>query len=246
MTRSLGTEALTVKKPLAPPRTTMRIPEKRRNPPRVTTKDGILSRAVSVPWAAPTAAQASNATIIAAHHGQADPGCWTNLKATTPPKSATAPTERSTSAMSRTTVSAMASTMYTVLSPKIYTRLLGRRKACSGVTIWKTTATTIMARSTGRTPLSPLRTLSHQARRYWPSDWATSSRTSAAASGAAVRSAAVAVSDTTAAVSPGTVVTGTSRSAPMSSALVTSGSGRLGRSPVGATRRHVLHYALPV
>ena len=57
--------------------------------------------------------------MIAAHHGQSGPGCWTSLKAITPPISATAPTERSISPSSRTTVSAIASTMYTVLSPKI-------------------------------------------------------------------------------------------------------------------------------
>src|SRR5580700_3323857 len=180
--------------------------------------------------------------------------------------SATAPTERSISAMSRTSVSAIASTMYTVLSPKIYTRLLGRRKACWGVMIWKTTATTTMAMSTGRTPLSPPRTLSHQARRYWPSDWATSSRTSAAASGAAVAVRSGAVVPATiisvavvsaevwpgsgiwpgSGVSPESAATGTSRSELMGSGLATGGSGGLGRPPVGGTRRHVLHHALPV
>src|SRR6516162_10757285 len=245
MTRWLNFDVSRFTKPSAPPRTTTRIPEKRRNPARVTMKDGILSRAVSVPMRAPNTPQQTSAASMAAHHGQPCPGC-TSLKAITPPISATAPTERSISARSRTTVSAIASTMYTVLSPKIYTRLLGRRNACWGVMISKTTATTTMASSTGRTPLSPLRTLSHHARRYWPSDWAVSSRTSAAASGAAVRSVTVVVSDTTAAVSPGTVVTGTSGSGPMGSALVTGGSDRLGRSPVGATRRHVLHHALPV
>src|SRR5580704_15336723 len=242
MTSWLNFDVSRFTEPSAPPRTTMRIPEKRRNPARVTTKDGILSRAVSIPWRAPNTPQAASPASMAAHHGQ----LCASLKAITPPISATAPTERSISARSRTTVSAIASTMYTVLSPKIYTRLLGRRKECWGVMIWKVTATTTMARSTGRTPLSPPRTLSHQARRYWLSDWATSSRTSAAASGADVRSAAVVVSDSTAAVSPGTVVTGSSPSGPMGSDLVTGGSGWLGRPPVGATRRHVLHHALPV
>ena len=52
--------------------------------------------------------------------------------------------------------------------------------------IWKLTATTTMARTTGRTPLLPPRTRAHEARRYWPSDWATSSGgTSAAAALAA-------------------------------------------------------------
>src|SRR6516162_4328966 len=119
MTRWLGTEELTLTVPLAPPRTTTRIPEKSRNIARLTTKDGILSRAVSVPVKAPIRPQIASAASIAAHHGQAGPGCWTSLNAITPPKSATAPTERSISPRSRTTVSAIASTMYTVLSPKI-------------------------------------------------------------------------------------------------------------------------------
>ena len=97
----------------------MRMPEKSRNPPRLTTKDGILSRAVSVPWSAPITPQPTSAASTAAHHGQSAPGCWTSLKAITPPIIPTAPTDRSTSAMSRTTVSAIASTMYTVLSPKM-------------------------------------------------------------------------------------------------------------------------------
>src|ERR1700732_2039841 len=240
MTRWLNSEVLRFTEPSAPPRTTIRSPEKSRTPARVTRKDGILSRAVSIPWRAPNTPQETSAASMAAHHGQPGPGCCASLKAITPPISATAPTERSISAMSRTSVSAIASTMYTVLSPKIYTRLLGRRKACWGVMIWKTTATTTMARSTGRTPLSPLRTLSHQARRYWPSDWATRARTLAA--GAAVGPAAV----VPAGVSPGSAVTGTSGSGPMGSALATGGSGRRGRPPVGATRRHVLHHALPV
>src|SRR5215831_4797715 len=234
MTRWLNFDVSRFTKPSAPPRTTMRIPENRRNPARVTMKDGILSRAVSVPWRAPNTPQQTSPARMAAHQGQ----LCTSLKAITPPISATAPTERSISPRSRTTVSAIASTMYTVLSPKIYTRLLGRRKACSGVIISKTTPTTTMARTTGRTPLSPLRSRSHQARRYWPSDWARSSGgTSAAASGAAVRSSA--------GVSPGSAVTGVSRSGAMGSALAAGGSGRLGRPPAGACR-HVLHHALPV
>ena len=76
----------------------MRTPEKRRNPPRVTMKDGILSRAISVPWRAPMTPQQTTAARIAAHHGQSGPGSWTSLKAITPPRSATAPTERSISA----------------------------------------------------------------------------------------------------------------------------------------------------
>src|SRR5215472_4163187 len=82
--------------------------------------------------------------------------------------------------------------------------------------ISNTTATTTMPRITGRTPLSPLRTRSHQARRYWPSDWARSSggTSAAAASGAAVRSAAIAASAVPARVSAGSAVTGISRSRP--------------------------------
>src|SRR3984957_16417088 len=159
--------------------------------------------------------------------------------------SATAPTDRSTSARSRTSVSAIASTMYTVLSPKIYTRLLGRRKACSGVMISKTTATTTMARTTGSTPLLPLRTRSHQIRMYWPSDWARiAGGTSAAATLASrVRSAVPALA-VPAGVSPGSAVTGAPRFWPSASALATCGSGWLVRPPAGGTRRHVLHHAL--
>src|SRR5579859_1200589 len=254
MTAWLESEVLRFTEPSAPPRTTMRMPENSRNPPRVTIKDGILSRAVSIPWRAPNTPQATSAAMMAAHHGQPAPGCWTSLKATTPPKSETAPTERSNSARSRTTVSAIASTMYTVLSPKIYTRLLGRRKLCSGVMIWKTTATTTMARTTGRTPLSPPRTRSHEARRYWPSDWARSSggtsatdisgaATSATASASVWRGRACAFS---AGGWPGSAVTGFSPSGAMGSDLATGGCGRLKRSPVGGARRHVLHHALPV
>src|SRR5262249_8550549 len=236
MTRWLNSDVSRFTKPSAPPRTTTRIPEKRRNPARVTMKDGILSRAVSVPMRAPNTRQQTSAASTPAHHGQPGPGC-TSLKAITPPISATAPTERSISAMSRTTVSATASTMYTVLSPKMNTRLLGRRKACWGVMIWKVTATTTIARTTGSTPLSPPRTRSHQARRYGPSDCARSS----GGTSAAILASAVPVGG-----SPGSAVTGVSRSGDMHSALATGRSGRLGRPPVGATRRHVLHHALPV
>src|SRR5262245_14418330 len=94
--------------------------------------------------------------------------------------------------------------------------LLGRRKACSGVTISKTTATTTMPRTTGRTPLSPLRTRSHQARRYWPSDWARSSggTSAGAASWAAVRSTSMLASAVPVRVLPGSAVTGISGSGP--------------------------------
>src|SRR5579862_7772776 len=253
MTRWSICEVFRFTEPSAPPRTTTTIPEKSRNPPRVTMKDGILNRAVSVPCRAPNTPQAASAAMMAAHHGQPCPGFWTSLKAITPPISATAPTERSISAMSRTRVSAMARIMYTVLSPKMYTRLLGRRKACSGVMIWNTTATTTMAKITGRTPLSPPRTRSHEARRYWPSDWARSSGGTSATdmSGAATSSTASAsVWRRAGAVSaggwPGSAVAGVSWSGPMDSAFDTDWSGRLGRPPVGATRRHVFHHALPV
>src|SRR5215469_4060364 len=76
---------------------------------------------------------------------------------------------------------------------------------------WKLTATTTMARTTGRTPLSPPRTRSHQARRYCPSDWARSSGgTSAAATSAAVRSTTVLVSAAAVEGSPESAVTGMS------------------------------------
>src|SRR5690242_16745002 len=243
----LGTAVLRLTVESAPPRMTTRIPENRRNPPRVTTKDGIRSSAVSAPCRAPMPPQIASAASTAAHHGQSGPGCWTSLKAITPPISATAPTDRSTSARSRTTVSAIASTMYTVLSPKIYTRLLGRRKACSGVITSKTTATITMARTTGRTPLLPLRTRSHEPRRYWPSDWAMiPGGTSAAATLVSRVRSAVPAPAVPAGVSPGSALTGTSRFWPWVSALATGGRGRLVRPPVGGTRRHVLHHALPV
>src|SRR5260221_13239801 len=95
MTRWLGADELTLTVPLAPPRTTTRIPENRRNPPRVTTKDGILSRATSVPWRAPIRPQQASAPSIAAHHGQAGPAGWTSLKAITPPGSAPPPPDSS-------------------------------------------------------------------------------------------------------------------------------------------------------
>ena len=55
----LGTEVLRFTEESAPPRMTMRIPEKSRNPARVTTKDGIRSSAISAPWRAPIAPQMS-------------------------------------------------------------------------------------------------------------------------------------------------------------------------------------------
>src|SRR5258708_27498536 len=242
MTRWLGADELTLTVPLAPPRTTTRIPENRRNPPRLTTKDGILSRAISVPWRAPITPQIASAASTAAHHGQSGPGCWTSLKAITPPISATAPVDRSTSARSRTAVSAIASTMYTVLSPKMYTRLLGRRKACSGVMTSKTTATITMARTTGRTPLLPLRTRSHEALRYWPSDWAMSSGgTSAAATLASRVRSSVPAPAVPAGVSLWSAVTGTSRFWPYSSSLAINGSGYIVQPPVGGTSHPPLH-----
>ena len=56
-----------------PPRTMIATPSKISSTPSVTMNDGIFSRATSVPWMAPTAAQASNVTMIAAHHGQFAP-----------------------------------------------------------------------------------------------------------------------------------------------------------------------------
>ena len=53
-----------------------------------------------------------------------------------------------------------------VLSWKRYTRLLGRRKAFSGVVISKMAATATKPTTTGMIPLSPLLTRSHQPRRY--------------------------------------------------------------------------------
>ena len=82
----------------APPRTMTRTPEKSRNPARVATNDGTLSSAVSDPWTAPIAPQMASDASTASPPGQFGPGCWTSLKAITPPISATAPTDRSTSA----------------------------------------------------------------------------------------------------------------------------------------------------
>ena len=103
--------ALTPTEPFAPPRMTTRIPRKSKKPPRVTTNDGILSRAAKVPWMAPTTPQHARATRMAAHHGQPGLGRWTSWKAMTPPRRATAPMDRSISPRSRTTISAIARTM---------------------------------------------------------------------------------------------------------------------------------------
>src|SRR5215469_15522468 len=82
--------------------------------------------------------------------------------------------------------------------------------------IWKLTATTTMASTTGSTPLSPPRTRSHQARRYWLSDWASSSggTSTAAASGAAVRSTSVPTAAVCAGVSPALAVRSDTSHAP--------------------------------
>ncbi len=171
MTAWLGISELTVRVPSAPPRMMMMIPWKSRNPASVTMNEGILRRAARVPWIAPMNPQQSSETRIASHHGQAGPGsCCTSLNAIVPPSSATDPMERSISPRSSTEISAVARTMYTVLRAKMYTRLLGRRYAFSGVMISKTTATMMMPKRTGRTPLSPLRMRCSQARRYWPRD----------------------------------------------------------------------------
>src|SRR5215472_16720934 len=193
-----------------PLRTMIATPSRINSPPRVTMNDGIFSRATSHPWMAPNAAQASNATMIAAHHGQPAPLGCTSSATTTLLSAMTRPTERSISARSRAKISAMASTMYTVLCSKRLTRFCDDRNF--EFAIWKLTATTTMARTTGRTPLLPPRTRSHQARRYWPSDWARSSGGTSAAptSGAAVRSTTVLVSALPVEGSPESAVTGIS------------------------------------
>src|SRR6516164_1610653 len=192
------------------PRRMIATPSRISSPPRVTMNDGILIRATSDPCMAPTAAQASSAAMIAAHHGQLRLVGCTSSATTTLPNAMTRPTERSISPSSRAKISAIASTMYTVLCSNRLTRFCADRNA--GFATWKLTATTAMARTTGRTPLSPLRTRSHQARRYWPSDWASTSggTSAAAASGAAVRSVAIAASAVPAGVSPGSAVPGMS------------------------------------
>ena len=73
--------------------------------------DGIRSRATSVPWMTPTAAQASNVTMIAAHHGQFAPVGCTSSATTTLPSPMTRPTDRSISPRSRAKISAIASSM---------------------------------------------------------------------------------------------------------------------------------------
>src|SRR6266516_3771295 len=139
-----------------PPMTIIATPSRISSPPRVTMNDGIFSRATSDPWMAPPAEQASNAAMVAAHHGQfAPPGC-TSSATTTAPSAMTRPTDRSISPRSRAKISAIASTMYTVLCSKRLTRFSADRN-CEFAT-WKLTATTTMARTTGRTPLLPLRT----------------------------------------------------------------------------------------
>ncbi len=54
----------------------------------MTTKAGIRSRVMIVPWMAPIAAQTSSAAMIATHHGQLWLG-WTSWAATIPPIAAT-------------------------------------------------------------------------------------------------------------------------------------------------------------
>ena len=173
--------------------------------------DGILSRATSDPWMAPTAQQASNVTMIAAHHGQfAAVGC-TSSATTTLPSPMTRPTDRSISPRSRAKISAIASSMYIELCSKRLTRFCADRNF--EFAIWKLTATTTMARTTGRTPLLPARTRAHEARKYWPRDWATSSGGMSTAStlASAVRSTVPAPA-AGAGVLPWSAVTGTSSS----------------------------------
>ena len=154
-----------------PPRTMIATPSRISSPPRVTMNDGIFSRATSVPWMAPNAAQASSVTMIAAHHGQFAPVGCTSSATTTLPSPMTRPTDRSISPSSRAKISAIASSMYTVLCSKRLTRFCADRNF--EFAIWKPTATTTRPRTTGRTPLLPPRTRSHEARKYWPSDWAS-------------------------------------------------------------------------
>ena len=156
-----------------PPRTMMATPSRISSPPRVTMNDGIRSRATSVPWMTPTAAQASSVTMIAAHHGQFAPVGWTSSATMTLPSPMTRPTDRSISPRSRAKISAIASSMYTVLCSKRLTRFCADRNF--EFAIWKPTATTTRPRITGRTPLSPPRTRSQEARMYWPSVWAVGS-----------------------------------------------------------------------
>ena len=122
--------------------------------------DGILSRATSVPWMKPTAAQASNVTMIAAHHGQFAPLGCTSSATTTLPSPMTRPTDRSISPSRRAKISAIASSMYTVLCSNRLTRFCADRNF--EFAIWKATATTTRPRITGSTPLLPLRTWSQR------------------------------------------------------------------------------------
>ena len=151
-----------------PPRTRIATPSRISSPPSVTMNDGIFSRATSTPWMAPNAAQASKVTMIAAHHGKSAPVGCTSSATTTLLSAMTRPTDRSISPRSRAKISPIASSMYTVLCSKRLTRFCEDRNL--PFAIWKTTATTTMARTTGRTPLLPPRTRPHQARKYWPSD----------------------------------------------------------------------------
>ena len=156
-----------------PCRTMIPTPSRTSRPPRVTMNEGIRSRATSVPCIAPTPALTTRAATMATHQGHPSPLGCTRSAATTADNAMTRPTERSISPRSRGKISAMASTMYTALCSMRLTRFRGDRNFESR--IWKATATTTMARTTGSTPLSPLRTRSHHARRYCPRESAISS-----------------------------------------------------------------------
>jgi hypothetical protein len=94
-----------------PPRTMIPTPSRISSPPRVTMNDGIFSRDTSVPWMAPNRELASNAAMIAAHHGQSAPVGWTSSATTTLLIPMTRPTERSISPRSSAKISAIASSM---------------------------------------------------------------------------------------------------------------------------------------
>src|ERR1700741_4259692 len=68
----------------APPRMMMRMPEKRRKPPRGPTKDGMRSSETSAPWRAPNGPQIASAARMAAHHGPCARGLLYHLRGVAP------------------------------------------------------------------------------------------------------------------------------------------------------------------
>ena len=90
---------------------------------------------------------------MAAHHGDWSRAVGPSSKAITPPRANRA--DREVDLCDEQDHCLSYRQHHDGAQPKIYTRLLGRRSKCSA-TIWKVTATTTTARSTGRTPLSPL------------------------------------------------------------------------------------------